>query len=68
MEEKDYNQTSHVMELEMRIRTLEICLDRLFLLNPSMVSFTKDQVKAIREEASQKTLDRFNFFGLKRNK
>jgi len=51
----------------MRVRTLEICLDRLFKNNPSMISFTKEQVEAIREEAFQKVSDRFKFLGLKKN-
>lgn len=67
MEEKDYDQTSHVMELEMRVRSLEICLDRILKINPPMISFTKEQVEAIREEAFQKVSDRFKFLGLKKS-
>ena len=66
MEEQDYDTTSHVMELEMRIRSLEICIDRLLKLNPSMVQLTKVQIEEIREEATRKISDRFKFLGLKK--
>jgi len=32
-----------------------------------MISFTKEQVEAIREEAFQKVSDRFKFLGLKKS-